>query len=330
MSGYWEGKRVFVTGATGLLGPWVVDRLLREDAFVVALIRDRVPQSNFYLMGLDNGAVSVHGDVADTALIERSLNEYEIDTIFHLAAQAIVVTANRSPVSTFESNIRGTWSLLEAGRHCPWVKRIVVASSDKAYGDHRELPYREETPLRPTNFYDVSKASADLLTQAYHKNFALPVAIARCGNLYGGGDLNFNRIVPGTIDAALRGRRPVIRSDGQYVRDYFYVLDAVEAYLLMAQNIDGPQSAAGQAFNFSNEEPLTVLELAQRILKRMGREDLEPEILGRASGEILEQYLSSKKAREILGWRARYSLDEGLDQTLEWYKDFFSGKGARR
>jgi len=330
MSGYWERRKVFVTGGTGLLGPWVMDRLVREGASVVALIRDRVPFSNFYLMGLDGLVTSVHGDVTDPALIERSLNEYEIDTIFHLAAQAIVVTANRSPVSTFESNIRGTWCVLEASRHCPWVKRIVVASSDKAYGDHRELPYREETPLRPTNFYDVSKASADLLTQAYHKNFGLPVAIARCGNLYGGGDLNFNRIIPGTIEAALLGKSPVIRSDGRYVRDYFYVLDAVEAYLLTAQSIDRPNGAAGQAFNFSNEEPLAVLELVQRILKRMKREDLKPEILAHASGEIVEQYLSSKKSHETLGWKARYSLDEGLDETIAWYRKFFSGRVGRQ
>jgi len=206
------------------------------------------------------------------------------------------------------------------------VKRIVVASSDKAYGEHTELPYDEGMSLRPTNFYDVSKASAELISQAYFKSYRLPVAIARCGNLYGGGDLNFNRIVPGTIESTHRGVSTVIRSDGQYVRDYFYVMDAVEAYLSLAQHMDSPGGVVGQAFNFSNEEPITVLGLVERILKRMGREELKPEVLGSASGEIVKQYLSSRKSRETLGWKAAFSLDEGLDQTISWYRNFFAGR----
>lgn len=326
MSGYWDRKKVFVTGCTGLLGPWMTEKLVQEGAELVALIRDRVSHSNFYLLGLDRKVSIVNGDVTDLALLERILNEYEIETVFHLAAQAIVLTANRSPVSTFESNIRGTWSILEASRRSPWVKRIVVASSDKAYGEHTELPYDEGMSLRPTNFYDVSKASAELISQAYFKSYRLPVAIARCGNLYGGGDLNFNRIVPGTIESTHRGVSTVIRSDGQYVRDYFYVMDAVEAYLSLAQHMDSPGGVVGQAFNFSNEEPITVLGLVERILKRMGREELKPEVLGSASGEIVKQYLSSRKSRETLGWKAAFSLDEGLDQTISWYRNFFAGR----
>jgi CDP-glucose 4,6-dehydratase len=305
LSGFWESKRVFVTGCTGLLGPWLTERLILEGAHVVGLVRDQVPLSNFYLLGLDRQVTVVRGDVTDLMLLERTLNEYEIDTVFHLAAQAIVPTANRSPVSTFESNICGTWSMLETARRCPWVRSIVVASSDKAYGEHLELPYREETALCPTNFYDVSKASADLLSQAYHKHFGLPVAIVRCGNLYGGGDLNFNRLVPGTIESALRERPPLIRSDGRYVRDYFYVADAAEAYLTVAEQLLSRDDVAGEAFNFSNEEPITVLELVQKILERVGKKDLKPEILGTASGEIVKQYLSSQKARRLLGWRPR-------------------------
>lgn len=326
MSGYWDRKKVFVTGCTGLLGPWMTERLVQDGAELVALIRDRVSHSNFYLLGLDRKVSIVNGDVTDLALLERILNEYEIETVFHLAAQAIVLTANRSPVSTFESNIRGTWSILEASRRSPWVKRIVVASSDKAYGEHTELPYDEGMSLRPTNFYDVSKASAELISQAYFKSYRLPVAIARCGNLYGGGDLNFNRIVPGTIESTHRGVSTVIRSDGQYVRDYFFVMDAVEAYLSLAQHMDSPGGVVGQAFNFSNEEPITVLGLVERILKRMGREELKPEVLGSASGEIVKQYLSSRKSRETLGWKAAFSLDEGLDQTISWYRNFFAGR----
>jgi CDP-glucose 4,6-dehydratase len=326
MIGYWKRKKVFVTGCTGLLGPWLIERIVQEGGDIVALIRDHVALSNFYLLGLDRKVSVVSGDVTDLALLERILNEYEIETVFHLAAQAIVVTANRSPVSTFESNIRGTWALLEAARRSPWVKRIVVASSDKAYGEQPELPYNEEMPLRPTNFYDVTKASAELISQAYYKSYQLPVAIARCGNLFGGGDLNFNRIVPGTIESVHHGESPVIRSDGQYLRDYFYVVDAVEAYLALAQNMDSSDGVVGQAFNFSNEQPITVLELVERILKRMGREDLKPEVLGSAKGEIIQQYLSSRKSREALGWKAKFSLDKGLEHTVAWYRDFFAGR----
>ena len=329
VSEFWERKRVFVTGGTGLLGPWLTDRLVHEGALVVCLIRDHVAQSNFYLLGLDRKVSVVTGDITDQALLERTLNEYEIDTVFHLAAQAIVTTANRSPISTFESNIRGTWSLLEAARRSPWVKRVLVASSDKAYGEHSELPYDETTPLRPTHFYDVSKASADLLSQAYFQSYRLPVVIARCGNLYGGGDLNFNRIVPGTIESALRDEPPVIRSDGRYVRDYFYVLDAVEAYLVLAERMDSDDGVLGEAFNFSNEEPITVLDLVERILKRMDRQKLKPEILGSASGEIIHQYLSSRKSHERLFWKARFPLDEGLEQTVGWYRKFFA-EGMRK
>lgn len=326
----WFNRPVFVTGCTGLLGPWVCQRLLSNGANVIGLVRDSVPKSNLFRLGLDRQMTLVRGDVTDLPLLERVLNEYEVDTIFHLAAQAIVGAANRSPISTLETNIRGTWSLLEAARHSPWIRRVVVASSDKAYGDHDNLPYVEDTPLKPKNFYDVSKASADLLAQAYHSTFGLPVAIARAGNLYGGGDLNFNRIIPGTVEAALRGRAPVIRSDGTYLRDYFYVEDAAAAYLALAEHIDGPNSVAGQAFNFSNDDPRTVLEIAQRVLLLAGREDLQPAIQGTATSEIVRQYLSSAKARTRLQWAPEFSLDAGLTRTIDWYKEFFAAGDAGR
>lgn len=330
MGEFWKDKIIFITGATGLLGSWLTDRLVREGADIVCLVRDHVPTSNFYLLGLDRRVNVVRGDITELALLERILNEFEIDTVFHLAAQANVLTANRSPISTFETNIRGTWSVLEASRLCCSVRRIVLASSDKAYGDHEVLPYREETPLCPTNFYDVSKASADFIAQAYYKSFRLPVAIVRCGNFFGGGDLNFSRIVPGTIKSALEGTAPIIRSDGQYVRDYIYVLDAVEAYLLVAQRIDPPPGIAGEAFNFSNEEPVKVLDLVEKILNLMGKGGLKPKISASVSGEIFEQFLSSQKSREQLGWKSVYKLDAGLDETIAWYQEFFAGKITRR
>jgi CDP-glucose 4,6-dehydratase len=263
----------------------------------------------------------VRGDVRDQALLERILGEYEIDTVIHLAAQTIVTIANRNPVSTFETNISGTWALLEACRRGPTVKQIVLASSDKAYGDHETLPYDEETPLRGRHPYDVSKSCADLIAQAYAVTYRLPVAITRCGNFYGGGDLNWNRIVPGTIRSILRGQRPVIRSDGQYVRDYFYVDDAAAVYILLAEQLAKRRDLCGQAFNFSNETQATVLELVRRILALMSS-DLEPDVRNEATNEIRRQYLSAAKAKRLLGWQPLFTLDEGLRRTIRWYTDF--------
>jgi CDP-glucose 4,6-dehydratase len=320
---FWQDRPTFVTGATGLLGSCLVRRLLEPGADVVCLVRDWVPQSEFVRARLIEHVRVVRGDICDQALLERILGEYEIDTVFHLAAQTIVSIANRNPVSTFETNIRGTWVLLEACRRSPTVKQIILASSDKAYGDHTNLPYDEETPLQGRHPYDVSKSCADLIAQAYAATYDLPVVITRCGNLYGGGDLNWNRIVPGTIRSVLRGQHPVIRSDGQYVRDYFYVEDAAAAYMLLAEQVAHRPELRGQAFNFSNETPVTALDLVKRILRLMGS-DLQPEVLNRATNEIRHQYLSAAKARQALGWNFLLTLDEGLRRTIEWYKEFFA------
>jgi CDP-glucose 4,6-dehydratase len=319
----WLNKNVFITGFTGLLGSWLTEELMSLGAHVVGLERDHVPQSRVYREGLVNKINIVSGCSEDYYLIERALNEYEIEVVFHLAAQTIVPIANNSPLSTFESNIKGTWVLIEACRRNKKVKKILVASSDKAYGEHKILPYTEDMPLIGRNPYDISKSCADLIAQMYFYHFKLPVCVTRCGNLFGGGDLNFNRIVPGTIRSVFYNERPVIRSDGSYVRDYFYVKDAAKAYILLAEKMDD-SNIVGQAFNFGNETPVTVLEITNEILALMNRLDLEPFILNEAKGEILEQYLSSKKAREMLEWKPIFSLRDGLAETIEWYKSYLT------
>jgi CDP-glucose 4,6-dehydratase len=318
---FWEDRPVLVTGATGLVGGWLVARLLDLGAEVVCLVRDSVPRSEFERSGASARVKVVRGDVRRQALLERALGEHEIDTVIHLAAQTIVGIANRNPVSTFDTNIRGTWALLEACRRSPAVRQVVVASSDKAYGDCLTLPYDEETPLRGTHPYDVSKSCGDLIAHAYANTYGTPVAITRCGNFYGGGDLNWNRIVPGTIRSILRGQRPVIRSDGTFVRDYFYVEDGAAAYILLAERLAACPDLRGQAFNFSNEIQVTVSDLTRRILDQMGSA-LEPEIRNEASHEIRHQYLSAEKARRMLDWRPMFSLDEGLRRTIDWYRDY--------
>jgi CDP-glucose 4,6-dehydratase len=319
---FWRDRPVFVTGASGLLGSWLVQRLLRAGADVVCLVRDWVPQSELVRGGVLDNVKVVRGDVCDRETVERALGEYEIDTVIHLAAQTIVGIANRNPVSTFESNVAGTWTLLEACRRSPKINSIVVASSDKAYGEHEQLPYNEDAPLVGRHPYDVSKSCADLIAQAYASTYDLPVAITRCGNLYGGGDLNWNRIVPGTIRSVLRGQQPVVRSDGQFVRDYFYVEDGAAANMSLAERLASDASLKGQAFNFSNETQETVLELVDRILGLMDS-DLEPEVRNEAVNEIRRQYLSAEKARTVLVWRPLFTLDEGLRATIAWYRDFF-------
>lgn len=320
---FWRDRPVLVTGATGLQGSWLTRLLKSCQADVVVLIRDWVPQSELCRSGLIEQLRVVRGEVQDQALLERVLGEYEIKTVFHLAAQTIVTIANRNPVSTFESNIRGTWSTLEACRRSPCIQQVVVASSDKAYGDHSELPYREDLPLRGRHPYDVSKSCADLLAQAYAATYELPVAIARCGNLYGGGDLNWNRIVPGTIRSVLREEPPIIRSDGTLTRDYFYVEDGASAYLQLAQQLAKDRTVRGEAFNFSNEQPMSVSAITQRILELMGRSDLRPIIQNRVDHEIPHQYLDSKKARDRFGWASSFSIEEGLRRTIGWYREFF-------
>jgi CDP-glucose 4,6-dehydratase len=326
---FWQDRPTLVTGATGLLGSWLVRRLVEHGADVVCLVRDWVPQSEFVRAGLSEKVKTVRGDVCDQALLERALGEYEVNTVFHLAAQTIVGIANRNPVSTFETNVRGTWALFEACRRSPAVRQVVLASSDKAYGEHEELPYAEDAPLRGRHPYDVSKSCADLLAQSYAATYGLPVAITRCGNFYGGGDLNWNRIVPGTIRSVLRGQRPVIRSDGSFVRDYFYIEDGAAAYMLLAEQLAARPELAGEAFNFSNETQVTVLELAERVLALMGSE-LTPEVRNEASHEIRHQYLSAEKARRVLGWSPLFDLDAGMRKTVEWYREFFSREGEEQ
>ena len=319
VTAFWTDRPVLVTGANGLVGSWLVRRLVEARADVICLVRDWVPRTELVRSRLLESVKVVRGDVRDQALLERVLGEHEVDTVMHLAAQTIVTIANRNPVSTFETNVGGTWALLEACRRSPAVKQVVVASSDKAYGDQAALPYGEESPLAARYPYDVSKACADLVARAYAATFASPVVVTRCGNFYGGGDLNWNRIVPGTIRSVLRGARPVIRSDGSYVRDYFYVEDGAAAYMLLAERLAGDRALAGEVFNFSNELQVSVRELVGRILTLMGS-TLEPDVRNEASHEIHSQYLSAEKARRVLGWRPLFTLEEGLARTIAWYR----------
>lgn len=319
---FWNNRNVFVTGATGFLGIWLTKQLLDQGANVVTLVRDMVPQSPFFLDGLDRRVVTLRGAVEDQSTLERALHEYEIDSVFHIAAQAIVGVANRDPVHTFEANIQGTWCMLEACRRHGDISRIVIASSDKAYGDHDELPYNEDYPLQGRHPYDVSKSCADLIATAYHHTYDLPVSITRCGNLFGPGDLNFSRIVPGTIKLVLEGERPVIRSDGSPIRDYVHVSDIATAYLTLAEKMDDA-AIRGRAFNFGTGEPKTVLDLTKTILRAAGREDLEPVILNEVRGEIRHQYLSNDRAIAELGWTPGAPVEQRLEETIAWYRSYF-------
>jgi CDP-glucose 4,6-dehydratase len=328
-SSFWVDRPTLVTGATGLVGAWLVKRLVEQGADLVCLVRDWVPQSHLVGNRTIDQVKVVRGDVRDQATLERTLGEYEVDTVIHLAAQTIVPIANRNPVSTFESNIAGTWALLEACRRSPAVKQIVLASSDKAYGDHETLPYDEAAPLQGRHPYDVSKSCADLIAQAYATTYGLPVVITRCGNFYGGGDLNWNRIIPGTIRSISRKQRPIIRSDGQFIRDYFYVEDGALAYMLLAERLAIDPEIRGEAFNFSNEIQVTVLDLVERIRLLM-KSDLHPEVLNQASNEIRHQYLSAAKARRLLGWAPQFTLEDGLKRTVSWYEQFLGDSASGR
>ncbi|HLO13706.1 MAG TPA: NAD-dependent epimerase/dehydratase family protein [Anaerolineales bacterium] len=321
-SSFWLDRPTFVTGGSGLVGSWLVRRLLEAGADIVCLVRDWIPQSELVRTGLLERVKVVRGDIREQPVLERVLGEYEVDTVIHLAAQTIVTIANRNPVSTFESNIAGTWNVLEACRRSPKVKQIVVASSDKAYGDQLTLPYREDSPLQGQHPYDVSKTCADLIARTYAITYDLPVVITRCGNFYGGGDLNWNRVIPGTIRSVLRGQKPIIRSNGKYVRDYFYVEDGAAAYMLLAEQLAARPDLRGEAFNFSNEAQITVCEIVDRILQLMDS-DLQAEILNETNNEILHQYVSAEKARIQFGWKPLFTLEEGLRRTIDWYRNFF-------
>jgi CDP-glucose 4,6-dehydratase len=327
VTAFWRDRPTLVTGATGLLGGWLTRRLVEAEASVVCLVRDWVPHSLLLGGELSSKVVIVRGDVRDKALLERVLVEYEIDTVMHLAAQTIVPIANRNPVSTFETNIGGTWTMLEACRRNRTVKQIVYASSDKAYGESDDLPYEESAPLRGRYPYDVSKACGDQIAQSYAATYDLPVSITRCGNCFGGGDLNWNRLVPGTIRAALRGDRPVIRSDGTLVRDYLYVEDAATTYTLLAEQLASNRELSGQAFNFSNELQMPVSEMVGRILELMGK-GRQFDMRSESPNEISRQYLSAERAQRVLGWAPMFSLDEGLKRTIAWYTSFLGQANA--
>jgi CDP-glucose 4,6-dehydratase len=322
---FWKGRSVFVTGATGLLGSWLVPELVRRGAAVVALVRDGAPRSMLVSEGWLDRIATVRGSLTDGDLLRRTMAEYAVETVFHLGAQTLVGVAKHDPTGTFEVNIRGTWLLLEAARQCQ-IKQVIVASSDKAYGESDRLPYREDFPLQGRFPYEVSKSCADLITTMYAKTFGSATAIVRCGNLFGGGDLNFSRLIPGVIASTLQGERFVIRSDGLFVRDFLYVEDAVDAYLTLAERLDANPALAGEAFNFGLELRLTMLDLVYKVLGMMGQPELQPVIQNVTRTEIREQYLDASKARELLNWSARIGLDDGLRRTIDWYRVFNAAK----
>ena len=321
-------RRVFITGATGIVGSWLTRRLVDAGAYVVALVRDADPQSELFRSGTAQRVSIVTGSLEDYGSLERAINEHETDLVMHLGAQTIVGTALRSPLPTFEANIRGTYNLLEACRRMRGlVTAVVVASSDKAYGDSESLPYTEDMPPLGRHPYDVSKSCTDLLTHTYAHTYGLPAVVARCGNIYGGGDLNWSRIVPGTIKSAIRRQRPIVRSDGTFIRDYIFVEDVVDAYLALARAVPEGRGV-GEAYNFSSESKVTALEMIEAVLRAMDAEELRPDIRNTASAEIKHQYLDASKARRELGWKVNYSLDDGLQRTVEWYREFFAREGV--
>lgn len=324
MKNEWENRNVFITGGTGLVGSWLIKALVRRKSKVIVLVRDINYQTQFYRDCDYLKTDIINGSLENYNLMKRIINEYEVKTVFHLGAQTIVGAAYRDPLQTFESNIRGTYHILEACRaHQDFVKQIIIASSDKAYGIADRLPYTEDMKLAGCHPYDVSKSCTDLLAKTYYHTYKLPIAIARCGNIYGGGDLNWSRIIPGTILSLLKNERPVVRSNGKYIRDYIYVKDIVEAYISLAESITSI-NISGEAFNFSTESRNNVIEIVNKIGELMQKKELEPQILNMQLKEIPEQSLSSKKAHELLGWHSEYDLDTGLKETINWYKKYLN------
>src|SRR3989344_5406210 len=314
----WKGMNVLVTGADGFIGSHVADALAGKGAQVATIVRDIKKTSNLDVLGIKNKVNVLHGDLVNFHDCERAINEYDIEFAFHIAAQAIVGPANRSPLSTFESNIKGTWNILEACRLSKTIRGVIVASSDKAYGQQKKLPYTEESPLNGYYPYDVSKACAELLARSYFMTYNLPLAITRNANTYGPEDMNFSRIIPDVIATILKNGQPIIRSDGSPERDYMYIKDAVSAYLALAENLDR-KDVLGESFNFGTSKPVRVIELYNKIIKLM-KSDVKPKILGEAKNEIDRQYLSIEKAKRVLGWQPKYDLDSGLKETIEWYR----------
>ena len=322
---FWKGKSVLVTGATGLVGSWLVNELLKEGASVTALVLDIDPSSQLIRSGDMEKISVVNGNLNNYQDVTRAMFTNECATVIHLGAQTIVGTALLDPLSTFESNIKGSWNLLEAVRQSKGlVKSVVVASSDKAYGESENLPYTEEQALHGDGPYDVSKSCTDLLAQSYGNTYNLPITIARCGNIYGGGDLNWSRIVPGTIRDLVAGRQPVLRSDGTFVRDYVHVEDVVSGYLKLAE-VSQSKNINGEAYNFSRDEPLNVMELYKQICLATLGKFVEPRILNTAKSEIKDQHLNSAKAKNALGWSSQVSLESGLARTVTWYKQYLAG-----
>lgn len=317
----WKNAHVLITGADGFIGSWIAKELINQGAEAYTILRDIKRQSNLDVLNIKDKINIINGDLINLDVCTRVMNEYEIDTCFHIAAQAIVGAANRSPLSTFESNIKGTWNILESARLSKFITGIVVASSDKAYGVQDKLPYTEESPLIGFYPYDASKACADILARCYFKTYGLPISVTRNANTYGGGDLNFSRLIPDTVRSILNNVQPVIRSDGTPERDYMYIKDSVDAYLTLASNLKR-KDIQGEAFNFGSGKPVSVINLYNKIIKLMGK-DVIPKILGAAKNEIDRQFLSIEKAKRLLKWEPKYSLDEGLKETIEWYKDFF-------
>lgn len=325
----WKNKNVFITGADGFIGSWLAREFVKRQSNVFILVRDPKVNAACQLFGLHNKVTQIEGDLINYNLLENTLKKYSIDACFHLAAQAIVQIANQGPLQTFESNIKGTWNMLEACRNTKTIEKIVVASSDKAYGVQEKLPYTEESPLCGLYPYDASKACADLLARCYFTSYGLPVTVTRNANTYGGGDLNFSRLIPDAIRCILQGKEFVIRSDGTPERDYMYVEDAVNGYITLAENIER-EEVKGEAFNFGTGKPISVCALFGKIVELCGKPGVKPKILGIAKNEINRQYLAIDKAKKILNWQPKYTLEDGMKKTIDWYKKYFESKAIAK